>query len=192
MSLLDAFNAVKEEKFDPNKGEVGDSNLIPEGTYNVSLDAVTHGVWDKSQTDYVRFTLKVLDGEQAGRNENITPTLAETTSKGKEMPQFVLERSVKIIRVIGAMVGLEVSPKCFTGETESDDYEQIQNEFRPYLGKTLVMSVRNRPNKNNPDRPNRDYKFEKMEQPKKLEIGDPFEGQKTPDTEGKKDDGFPF
>lgn len=194
MSLLDALNDVKKENFDPNKGKISDRTVIPDGTYQVTLDAVTHGVRKSSSTDYIMFALKVITGKQAGQAENIFPTLATTTSKGNPMPDFVLARSIKTIKVIGAMVGLDVPDKCFMSANETENYNEIENVFQPYIGKTLTMTVKSSPNKKNPDRPYRNYSFAKLEQPKVEKVDakkDPFAGAKSSSTEISDDD-LPF
>lgn len=191
MSLLDALNNVKKENFDPSKGKTNSFDNIPDGTYNMVLDSVQHGSWPNSGTDYVSFAFKVLDGENAGRTEFIRPTLAETTSKGAPMPDFVLTQSIKTIQVIGSMVGLNVPDKCFAGETESDSYEAIAEEFLPYKGKTLIVNIKSSENKKDPDRPYRNYSFEPMQQPKAAPVkSDPF--KETGKTVEVNDDDLPF
>ena len=113
MSMTDILKKLNSGDFDPNEGKVKDETNIPDGTYNVSMSAVTHGVWKNSRTDYLRFDMTVLDGKEAGRIEFITPTLAQKTSKGKPMPDFVLSRSIQTIKIIGAMVGYQVPDDPF-------------------------------------------------------------------------------
>lgn len=179
MSLVDALNKVKKENFDPKKGKINNRQELPDGTYNVTLSGVTHGVRKSSTTDFIMFSMQVIDGDQAGQSENIFPTLATTTSTGKPMPEFVQARSIKTIKVIGAMVGLDVPDKCFLGKTETEDYNEIEKDFQPYLNKTLKMTITSSPNKKNPDRPYKNYSFAPLEQPKAEKVDkkqDPFEG----------------
>lgn len=182
MSMTDILKKLNSGDFDPNEGKVKDETNIPDGTYNVSMSAVTHGVWKNSRTDYLRFDMTVLDGKEAGRIEFITPTLAQKTSKGKPMPDFVLSRSIQTIKIIGAMVGYQVPDDPFitamTNETEA--YEVLKNGFMPYVGKTLQMTIKSSPNKKDPDRPYRNYDFAKLAQPKVADVDDkqdPFADQ---------------
>ena len=184
MSMTDILKKLNSGDFDPNEGKVKDETNIPDGTYNVSMSAVTHGVWKNSRTDYLRFDMTVLDGKEAGRIEFITPTLAQKTSKGKPMSDFVLSRSIQTIKIIGAMVGYQVPDDPFitamTNETEA--YEVLKNGFMPYVGKTLQMTIKSSPNKKDPDRPYRNYDFAKLAQPKVADVDskqDPFADQKS-------------
>lgn len=197
MSMTDILKKLNNGDFDPNEGKVKDETQIPDGTYNVSMSAVTHGFWENSRTDYLRFDMTVLDGKEAGRIEFITPTLAQKTSKGKPMPDFVLSRSIQTIKIIGAMVGYQVPDDPFitamTNETEA--YEALKNGFMPYVGKTLQMTIKSSPNKKNPDHPYRNYDFAKLAQPKELSVDgnqDPFADQAVKDPNELTDDDLPF
>lgn len=182
MGLLDALNKVKSEKYDPKKDDISSGfQPIPDGTYTVTLSGVNHGVWEKSGTDFVRFSFNVVTGEQAGRQEHITPILASKKSNGDPMPESVLARSIKMVQKIGAMVGFDVPDKVFMGANESEDYEMIQNEFREagVIGKLLKLTIKSSPNKKNPDNPWRNYKFEEAEQPTTANVEDPFKDAAT-------------
>lgn len=193
MGLLEALNKVKSEKFDPKKDDINSGfQPIPDGTYTVTLSGVNHGVWPKSGTDYIRFSFDVVTGEQAGRQEHITPTLASKKTNGEKMSESTLARSIKMITKIGAMVGFDVPDKVFMGANESEDYEMIQEEFRNagVIGKLLKLTIKSSPNKKNPDNPWRNYKFEEAEQPTTANVEDPFKDAAT----GMEitDDGLPF
>ncbi len=182
MGLLEALNKVKSEKFDPKKDDISSGfQPIPDGTYTVTLSGVNHGVWEKSGTDFVRFSFDVVTGEQAGRQEHITPILASKKSNGDPMPESVLARSIKMVQKIGAMVGFDVPDKVFMGATESEDYEMIQEEFRNagVIGKLLKLTIKSTPNKKDPDNPWRNYKFEEAEQPTTANVEDPFKDAAT-------------
>lgn len=182
MGLLEALNKVKSEKYDPKKDDISSGfQPIPDGTYTVTLSGVNHGVWEKSGTDFVRFSFDVVTGEQAGRQEHITPILASKKSNGDPMPESVLARSIKMVQKIGAMVGFDVPDKVFMGANESEDYEMIQNEFREagVIGKLLKLTIKSTPNKKNPDNPWRNYKFEEAEQPTTANVEDPFKDAAT-------------
>ena len=182
MGLLEALNKVKSEKFDPKKDDINSGfQPIPDGTYTVTLSGVNHGVWPKSGTDYIRFSFDVVTGEQAGRQEHITPTLASKKTNGEKMSESTLARSIKMITKIGAMVGFDVPDKVFMGANESEDYEMIQEEFRNagVIGKLLKLTIKSSPNKKNPDNPWRNYKFEEAEQPTTASVDDPFKDTAT-------------
>ena len=182
MGLLEALKQVKSEKYDPKKDDISSGfQPIPDGTYTVSLSGVNHGVWKNSQTDYIRFSFDVVTGEQAGRQEHITPILASKKSNGDPMPESVLARSIKMVQKIGAMVGFDVPDKVFMGANESEDYEMIQEEFRKagVIGKLLKLTIKSSPNKKDPDNPWRNYKFEEAEQPTTANVEDPFKDAAT-------------
>lgn len=182
MGLLEALNKVKSEKFDPKKDDINSGfQPIPDGTYTVTLSGVNHGVWPKSGTDYIRFSFDVVTGEQAGRQEHITPTLASKKTNGEKMSESTLARSIKMITKIGAMVGFDVPDKVFMGANESEDYEMIQEEFRNagVIGKLLKLTIKSTPNKKDPDNPWRNYKFEEAEQPTTANVEDPFKDAAT-------------
>ena len=182
MGLLEALNKVKSEKFDPKKDDINSGfQPIPDGTYTVTLSGVNHGVWPKSGTDYIRFSFDVVTGEQAGRQEHITPTLASKKTNGEKMSESTLARIIKMITKIGAMVGFDVPDKVFMGANESEDYEMIQEEFRNagVIGKLLKLTIKSSPNRKNPDNPWRNYKFEEAEQPTTANVEDPFKDAAT-------------
>ncbi len=182
MGVKDALKKVKSEKYDPKKDDISSGfQPIPDGTYTVSLSGVNHGVWKNSQTDYIRFSFDVVTGEQAGRQEHITPILADKKSNGDPMPETVLTRSIKMVQKIGAMVGFDVPDKVFLGANESENYEAIQEAFHNagVIGKLLKLTIKSSPNKKNPDNPWRNYKFEEAEQPTTANVEDPFKDAAT-------------
>lgn len=182
MGLLEALNKVKSEKYDPKKDDISSGfQPIPDGTYTVSLSGVNHGVWKNSQTDYIRFSFDVVTGEQAGRQEHITPILADKKTNGDPMPESVLARSIKMVQKIGAMVGFDVPDKVFFGANESENYEAIQEAFHNagVIGKLLKLTIKSTPNKKDPDNPWRNYKFEEAEQPTTASVDDPFKDAAT-------------
>lgn len=194
MSLLDALNEVKKSDFDPKKGkEYNAFENIPAGTYKVSLDGVTHNV--KGDRDFLMLSFLVIEGKYDGKTESIFPTLAQVTSTGKPMPQFVLARSISMLQVIGEMVDTPIPDSCFNHENETDAYEDLAQVLTPAKGKILTMTIKESPNKKNPDRPYRNYEFGKAEQPKELSVDDkqdPFADQAVKDPNELTDDDLPF
>lgn len=194
MSLLDALNEVKKSDFDPKKGkEYNAFENIPAGTYKVSLDGVTHNV--KGDRDFLMLSFLVIEGKYDGKTESVFPTLAQVTSTGKPMPQFVLARSISMLQVIGEMVDTPIPDSCFNHENETDAYEDLVQVLTPAKGKVLTMTIKESPNKKNPDRPYRNYEFGKAEQPKELKVDDnqdPFKDQAVKDPNELTDDDLPF
>ena len=178
MSLLDALNEVKKSNFDPKKGkEYNAFENIPAGTYKVSLDGVTHNA--KGNRDFLMLSFMVVEGKYEGKTESVFPTLAQVTSTGKPMPQFVLARSISMLQVIGEMVGTPIPDSDFDHDSETEAYEDLANTLTPAKGKILMMTIKETPNKKNPDRPYRNYEFSRAEQPKELPVDnnqDPFAG----------------
>lgn len=194
MSLLDALNEVKKSDFDPKKGkEYNAFENIPAGTYKVSLDGVSHNV--KGDRDFLMLSFLVIEGKYDGKTESVFPTLAQVTSTGKPMPQFVLARSISMLQVIGEMVDTPIPDSCFNHESETDAYEDLTQVLAPAKGKILTMTIKESPNKKNPDRPYRNYEFGKAEQPKELSVDsnqDPFANQAVKDPNELTDDDLPF
>ena len=194
MSLLDALNEVKKSDFDPKKGkEYNAFENIPAGTYKVSLDGVTHNV--KGNRDFLMLSFLVIEGKYDGKTESVFPTLAQVTSTGKPMPQFVLARSISMLQVIGEMVDTPIPDSCFNHENETDAYEDLVQVLTPAKGKVLTMTIKESPNKKNPDHPYRNYEFGKAEQPKELSVDDkqdPFADQAVKDPNELTDDDLPF
>jgi hypothetical protein len=193
MSLLDALNEVKKSGFDPKKGkEYNAFENIPAGTYKVSLDGVTHNV--KGDRDFLMLSFLVVEGKYEGKTESVFPTLALTTSKGNPMPQFVIARSISMLQVIGEMTDTPIPDSDFDHDSETDAYEDLANTLTPAKGKVLMMTIKETPNKKNPDRPYRNYEFSRAEQPKELPVDnnqDPFAGNTGSDIEIS-DDQLPF
>ena len=179
MSLLDAVNELKKSGFDPKKGkEYNAFENIPAGTYKVSLDGVTHNA--KGDRDFLMLSFMVVEGKYEGKTESVFPTLAQVTSTGKAMPQFVLARSISMLQVIGEMVDTPIPDSDFDHDSETEAYEDLANTLTPAKGKVLMMTIKETPNKKNPDHPYRNYEFSRAEQPKELPVDDnqdPFAGQ---------------
>lgn len=193
MSLLDAVNELKKSGFDPKKGkEYNAFENIPAGTYKVSLDGVTHNA--KGNRDFLMLSFMVVEGKYEGKTESVFPTLAQVTSTGKPMPQFVLARSISMLQVIGEMTDTPIPDSCFDHDSETDAYEDLANVLQKAKGKVLIMTIKETPNKKNPDRPYRNYEFSRAEQPKELPVDnnqDPFAGNTGSNIEIS-DDQLPF
>ena len=191
MSLLDAVNELKKSGFDPKKGkEYNAFENIPAGTYKVSLDGVTHNA--KGDRDFLMLSFMVIEGKYEGKTESVFPTLAQVTSTGKAMPQFVIARSISMLQVIGEMVDTPIPDSCFDHDSETDAYEDLANVLQKAKGKVLMMTIKETANKKNPDHPFRNYEFARAEQPKTIDVkDDPFEDNNGSDV-NISDDDLPF
>ena len=193
MSLLDALNEVKKSGFDPKEGKEYNAYApIPAGTYKVSLDGVTHNA--KGDRDFLMLNFLVIEGKYDGKTESVFPTLAQVTSKGNPMPQFVIARNISMLQVIGEMTDTPIPDSCFDHDSETDAYEDLANVLQKAKGKVLMMTIKETANKKNPDRPYRNYEFSRAEQPQKIEVDDkqdPFAGNAGSDIEIS-DDQLPF
>lgn len=130
MGLEDALKKVKSEKYDPKKDDISSGfQPIPDGTYTVSLSGVNHGVWKNSQTDYIRFSFDVVTGEQAGRQEHITPILADKKSNGDPMPETVLTRSIKMVQKLVQWLALMFQIKFFLVRMKVKTMKQFKKLF---------------------------------------------------------------
>ena len=193
MSLLDALNEVKKSGFDPKKGKEYNAYApIPAGTYKVSLDGVTHNA--KGDRDFLMLNFLVIEGKYDGKTESVFPTLAQVTSKGNPMPQFVIARNISMLQVIGEMTDTPIPDSCFDHDSETDAYEDLANVLQKAKGKVLMMTIKETANKKNPDHPYRNYEFSRAEQPKELPVNDaqdPFAGNTGSNIEIS-DDQLPF
>ena len=191
MSLLDALNEVKKSGFDPKEGKEYNAYApIPAGTYKVSLDGVTHNA--KGDRDFLMLNFLVIEGKYDGKTESVFPTLAQVTSKGNPMPQFVIARNISMLQVIGEMTDTPIPDSCFDHDSETDAYEDLANVLQKAKGKVLMMTIKETANKKNPDRPYRNYEFARSEQPKTLDVkDDPFKDNKDSDV-NISDDDLPF
>ncbi|AKG67076.1 hypothetical protein [Lactobacillus helveticus] len=191
MSLLDALNEVKKSGFDPKKGkEYNAFENIPAGTYKVSLDGVTHNA--KGDRDFLMLNFLVIEGKYDGKTESVFPTLAQVTSKGNPMPQFVIARNISMLQVIGEMTDTPIPDSCFDHDSETDAYEDLANVLQKAKGKVLMMTIKETANKKNPDHPYRNYEFARAEQPKTLDVkDDPFKDNNGSDV-NISDDDLPF
>lgn len=186
MSLLDAYKKATTN-WDAKKDKVQQNQAIPTGTYEVMLGKTDHPVY-KSGWDCLRFDLQVIAGKYASRHEQIRVSLATKTTKGKDVPEFVVSRNIRTIAKLGEMVGLDMKPEYFP-DNETDAYEKLVAAFKPYEGKTLQIVITETPNKKDPDSPYRNYDFG----PSKTKIETPAaDTPEESDTTTVSDDQLPF
>lgn len=174
MSLLDALNQLKKDGFDAKEGKEYNPNQgIPDGTYLVSLDGVTHGA--SQSRDFLMITFLVVQGDEENKKESFFPNLALTKADGKPMPQFVTARAIADIQLLGEAVDNPVPDKCFAHESETEAYDDLAEALHPALGKLLKLTKTTTKAKNGREYSN--YEFAKAEQPKAVEPDnkqDPF------------------
>lgn len=187
MSLFDAYQKATKD-WNAKEDKINTNQAIPEGTYEVMLDKTDHPVY-KSGWDCLRLDMQVIGGKYTGRHEQLRISLAETTAKGKAIPEFVVSRNIRTIAKAGEMVGLEMKPEYFP-DNETDAYEKLVAAFKPYEGKTLQMTITEAPNKKDPDNPYRNYDFG----PSKTKITKPEPAAEPADNDAPEvnDDDLPF
>ncbi|MBP2056984.1 hypothetical protein J2Z60_000146 [Lactobacillus colini] len=180
MSLLDAFNTLKQSGFDAKKDkDYNPYKEIPDGEYLVSLDGVTHNA--KNDRDFLMISFMVVQGEYEGQKESVFPSLATKKANGDPMPNSVIARGIAEIQLIGEAVGAPIPDSCFAHDNETDAYEAIVPVLSQAKNKVLKLTKKTTPNKRNPDYPYKNYEFEKAEQPRALDIegeNDPFKDSK--------------
>ena len=80
MGLLDAYKKATNN-WNAKDGKLNESQLIPEGDYEVMLGKVDHPVY-QSGWDCLLFDMQVIAGKFASRHEQLRISLATKTSKG--------------------------------------------------------------------------------------------------------------
>lgn len=187
MSLQDILNETKKN-FDPKKDSINSSfDKLPEGTYTVTLDHTNHFVSKTSGFEQLSFKMMVIDGEHASQSEFVGVNLATKKKDGSPMPDFVVTKNMRMLVTIGALVGLTITDEMVIGN-ETDVYEKLQEAFVPYKGKLLKMTIKESPNKNDPQNPYRNYEFSEAED---ASNNDPFPKQNNDEIKIEDDD-LPF
>ncbi|EKP90718.1 hypothetical protein [Oenococcus oeni] len=160
MSLQDIMKDL--ESFDPAKDKVQTFSGLPTGNYKVALESVAYQIpnTDQNFNPYNKIVFEVLDGDYAGRKENMQLGFEEKTPSGKPVPDFALDKNartlIKLYYVLGIKFTLEAS--------EFVDGNKIVDQLTPAVGTKLLLNLNVRPNKKNPDYPYRNYDFDKIEE----------------------------
>ncbi|PDH93860.1 hypothetical protein AO468_04505 [Oenococcus oeni] len=160
MSLQDIMKDL--ESFDPAKDKVQTFSGFPTGNYKVALESVAYQIpnTDQNFNPYNKIVFEVLDGDYAGRKENMQLGFEEKTPSGKPVPDFALDKNartlIKLYYVLGIKFTLEAS--------EFVDGNKIVDQLTPAVGTKLLLNLNVRPNKKNPDYPYRNYDFDKIEE----------------------------
>lgn len=192
MSLLDAYkNATKD--FDAKHDKINTSNYdpLPVGEYLAVMNKAEHFVSKRTGWEAMSFDMQVIEGEYAGHHEHVLVSLAETTTKGKPVLDFIIARNIRTIAKISALSGVELEDSDFEGD-ETDVYEKLREKFMGNEGATMIMKITESQGKKDPDKVYRNYEFAEDDS---QESEEPEENDLPTDTTevGKDDDeGLPF
>lgn len=168
MSLLDSLN-----NFDAKKDSVNSNSNqgLPAGDYTAFIESIGHHTYESGFECFL-VVFQVVTGEFAGQKEYDNISLATKTKTGKAMPEFVLDTAVKTLAKLTYCADIdqkELEPALVL-ENETDQYEALDKIFKNAQGTQLKLTVKKTKNKKNPDNPYTNYEFEKMEQPKEIEV----------------------
>lgn len=159
MSLLDAYkNATKDFDAKHDKISTGSYDPLPAGEYLTVMNKAEHFVSKRTGWEAMSFDMQVIEGEYAGRHEHVLVSLAEKSTKGKAIPDFVIARNIRTVAKISALSGVELEDSDFEG-VETDVYEKLRQKFMGQEGATMIMKISETPNKKDPDNPYRNYDF---------------------------------
>lgn len=170
MSLRDLANKGLAG-FDPNKDSVDAPQGLPAGEYTTTVSAIEHRSFD-SGWDCFGSTFEVVEGEHAGQKENVNISFAETSSKGKAIPDFILDRNIKFVSKLGAFMGVDITADDFAADNETDIHEHLAKKLHDHIGVMVTLVVTTRPNKKDPSNPYTSYDLKPMEQPEEIDIDD--------------------
>lgn len=153
MSLRDLANDVLS-KFDPKNDDpnAGEMNL-PDGEYDVTLANAEHKVFN-SGWECLSFENEVTVGEMAGRKEFINMSFDQAKT-----PEFVLQKNIKLIAKLAAIVGIQLTDDDWEDETT------MAAAFKDALGSQYILKVTSSPNKKDPSKPYRNFDFIEYDDP---------------------------
>lgn len=161
MSLRDAArNAL--DGFDAKKDKVNKFQGLPSGEYTVILSDVRRAdtPWG---TEQLTIVTEVMEGEHVGEKDFNNVGLDEVTAKGNPNP--MLSNNIRLIEKLAVCVGL--SPT----DDDWEDYQTLADMFQPAIGKQVIMDLKIRENKKNPQYPYKNYDFDMTEQ----QVNEPIE-----------------
>ncbi|WP_048702615.1 hypothetical protein [Companilactobacillus ginsenosidimutans] len=170
MSLRDRKNALEAQGFDPKNDKINGYEGLPAGKYHMLTEAIS-----PSKFGQLSVRAQVIEGEHSGQNEFINVSLDETKRNGEPLPDFIIDRNIKTIASLAAVLGVALSDEAW------DDIQEMVNEFQKGEGKQFNMDLTLKENKNNPAYPYKTYEFEEVKE-------DPFE-ETAPEI---KDEDLPF
>ncbi|MGX4645678.1 DUF669 domain-containing protein [Holzapfeliella sp. JNUCC 80] len=154
MGLLERANDVLG-KFDAKKENANSSTNtgLPAGDYVASLKSVGTFAAD-SGFHGLSLGFEVVEGDCVGQRESTILSFDEKTPSGKKMPDFVLDKNIKLVARLANAVGYEIQDADFAEEEHS-----LTDAFKAYQGKVIELSIEEVPNKKDPDNPYRNYDF---------------------------------
>lgn len=154
MSLVDRVQKVNET-FDATKDNPNAAANIPAGSYNVLVDGVRVFISEKTGYHGLRLSFEVVDDEYAGRKENTIINYDELSPNGKQIPDFIINRNIKVTSRFANAVGIQLQL-----EDWADDETSLANALHTSVGKVILMHITESPNKKDPANPYRNYDFE--------------------------------
>ena len=170
MSLRDRAKNVMDN-FDASKDDINGYEGLPAGDYHMAVESV-----QRTDNDQLSIKSQVIEGDSTGRIEFINIGLDEVTSTGKPLPDFVIDRNIKMVARLAAVLGVTVTDDAW------DDMGIMVHVFNEAVGKQFKMTLKLRENKKSPKYPYKEYEFEEVKD-------DPFDEAKAPDV---KDSDLPF
>lgn len=191
MSLLDAYkNATKDFDAKHDKVSTGNFDPLPAGEYLVVLNKAEHFVSKRSRWEAMSFDFQVIDGDYAGRHERDMVSLAQKSTKGNDIPDFVVARNIRTIAKVAALSDVDLEDSDFEG-TETDVYEKLRERFEGKEGATMVMKITETKNKKDPDNPYRNYDFDEEDQSESEPASNDLP-KNTTEVDEVEEDKFPF
>lgn len=156
MSLLSLAQEIKGN-FNPATDKVNGAESIPAGEYEVVVSNVSYKMYEPSGWENVVVEMKIQTGEYAGRIENVSFSFIEQWNN-KPISDFILKRNMKLAQKL-----------AFLGNYEwlQDDFQDTQSiaaALKNIIGTEMMLTIKETPNKNNPEKPYRNYEVDAVEQ----------------------------
>lgn len=151
MSLRDIANKALKD-FNPNEEISNGFQALPAGDYRVQLKQVVFAAFGKWEA--LSIEQEVVGGEFDGRQENIRFNFNEKTSKGNDVPEFVLERNAQYVAKVAHLSGVTLS------DDDWEDEAHLAAALNQGKGSIYMLKIIETKNKKDPDNPYRSYDFE--------------------------------
>lgn len=156
MSLLSLAQEIKGN-FNPATDKVNGAESIPVGEYEVVVSNVSYKMYEPSGWENVVVEMKIQTGEYAGRIENVSFSFIEQWNN-KPISDFILKRNMKLAQKL-----------AFLGNYEwlQDDFQDTQSiaiALKNIIGTEMMLTIKETPNKNDPEKPYRNYEVDAVEQ----------------------------
>ena len=155
MSLLSLAQEIKGN-FNPATDKVNGAESIPAGEYEVVVSNVSYKMYEPSGWENVVVEMKIQTGEYAGRIENVSFSFIEQWNN-KPISNFILKRNMKLAQKL-----------AFLGNYEwlQDDFQDTQSiavALKNIIGTEMMLTIKETPNKNDPEKPYRNYEVDAVE-----------------------------